>query len=210
MILSLLSLCLSASFRVWSMSEQMPHSHLTDSVIICSLQHKWWFPIRDIIGNTLQWLIAFAFIIIHCCIMFLLPVPGCPKWELSFMKHSHCDTSLTVHIVFSWISRGYLGPGGIQDGGLYENCTGGAAAYIDRLIFGPNHMYGHSTCQAGFPGMLMWHLVLTILPHAFLYVKLSFSPCRELIRQVSLWTLREHLVFWPLWSFASLACRWVY
>ena len=42
--------------------------------------------------------------------------------------------------------RGYLGPGGIEGDGSNENCTGGAAGYIDREIFGLNHMYGHPTC----------------------------------------------------------------
>jgi heparan-alpha-glucosaminide N-acetyltransferase len=39
-------------------------------------------------------------------ITFGMPVPGCPT--------------------------GYIGPGGIGDYGLYPNCTGGAAGYIDR------------------------------------------------------------------------------
>uniref|UniRef100_A0A672I284 Heparan-alpha-glucosaminide N-acetyltransferase catalytic domain-containing protein n=1 Tax=Salarias fasciatus TaxID=181472 RepID=A0A672I284_SALFA len=49
------------------------------------------------------------------CLTFLLPVPGCPT--------------------------GYLGPGGIGDMGLYANCTGGAAAFIDRWLLGENHIY---------------------------------------------------------------------
>lgn len=43
--------------------------------------------------------------------------------------------------------RGYLGPGGIGDYGKYENCTGGAAKYIDMKIFGLNHIYQGPTCQ---------------------------------------------------------------
>uniref|UniRef100_A0A8C6LKF3 Heparan-alpha-glucosaminide N-acetyltransferase n=1 Tax=Nothobranchius furzeri TaxID=105023 RepID=A0A8C6LKF3_NOTFU len=46
---------------------------------------------------------------------FLLPVPGCPT--------------------------GYLGPGGIGDMGRYSDCTGGAAAFIDRWLLGENHIY---------------------------------------------------------------------
>lgn len=42
--------------------------------------------------------------------------------------------------------RGYLGPGGLHDEGKYENCTGGAAGYIDRKVFG-EHMYMHPTCH---------------------------------------------------------------
>lgn len=52
---------------------------------------------------------------IHTIITFFLPVPGCPK--------------------------GYLGPGGLYNGSSNVNCTGGAAGYIDRLVFGKNHMY---------------------------------------------------------------------
>uniref|UniRef100_A0A8C2RQT8 Heparan-alpha-glucosaminide N-acetyltransferase catalytic domain-containing protein n=1 Tax=Capra hircus TaxID=9925 RepID=A0A8C2RQT8_CAPHI len=39
--------------------------------------------------------------------------------------------------------RGYLGPGGIGDGGRYRNCTGGAAGYVDRLLLGHQHLYQH-------------------------------------------------------------------
>ena len=43
--------------------------------------------------------------------------------------------------------RGYIGPGGIgaDDPGSY-NCTGGTAGYIDRHLFGSNHIYQHPTC----------------------------------------------------------------
>lgn len=48
--------------------------------------------------------------------------------------------------------RGYLGAGGIGDYGLYPNCTGGAAGYIDRWMFGDN-MYRYPTCRVRpFPG----------------------------------------------------------
>lgn len=42
--------------------------------------------------------------------------------------------------------KGYLGPGGLHDGGKHFNCTGGAAGYIDRQVFG-KHMYTHPTCH---------------------------------------------------------------
>lgn len=46
----------------------------------------------------------------------------------------------------SLIVRGYLGAGGIGDDGLYPNCTGGAAGYIDQWMFGDN-IYGYPTCR---------------------------------------------------------------
>lgn len=42
--------------------------------------------------------------------------------------------------------KGYLGPGGLDDGEKYFNCTGGVAGYIDRAVFG-NHMYKHAACK---------------------------------------------------------------
>lgn len=36
---------------------------------------------------------------------------------------------------------GYIGPGGLTEGGKYANCTGGAAAWLDRLVLGTNHLY---------------------------------------------------------------------
>lgn len=44
--------------------------------------------------------------------------------------------------------RGYLGPGGIGDGGAYANCTGGFAARVDRAVFGARHMLAAPTCRA--------------------------------------------------------------
>jgi len=71
--------------------------------------------IRDIIESAPQWFIVIILVVIHTSITFLLPVPGCPK--------------------------GYLGPGGLYNGSSNVNCTGGAAGYIDRLVFGERHTY---------------------------------------------------------------------
>ncbi|XP_015110706.1 heparan-alpha-glucosaminide N-acetyltransferase [Diachasma alloeum] len=70
--------------------------------------------LQDILDAWVQWLIVFVLAAIHLLIIFLLPVPGCP--------------------------RGYLGPGGNEYRQQYANCTGGAASYIDRMVFG-RHMY---------------------------------------------------------------------
>ena len=39
------------------------------------------------------------------------------------------------------------GPGGLDQGGLYQNCTGGSAGYIDLLLIGKPHLYARPTCQ---------------------------------------------------------------
>ncbi|XP_013788097.1 heparan-alpha-glucosaminide N-acetyltransferase-like [Limulus polyphemus] len=84
------------------------------------LQEKW-APVRDILLYWGEWLWMFVILLIHILLTFLLEVPGCP--------------------------RGYLGPGGLHNGGKYFNCTGGAAGYIDRVVLGESHMYQHPTAK---------------------------------------------------------------
>ncbi|XP_017880223.1 heparan-alpha-glucosaminide N-acetyltransferase-like isoform X2 [Ceratina calcarata] len=70
---------------------------------------------RDIVDSWPQWLIMTCIVTTHTLITFLLPVPNCPS--------------------------GFFSPGGkYQYYGKYENCTAGAAGYIDRMLFG-EHMY---------------------------------------------------------------------
>lgn len=70
--------------------------------------------LQDILDCWPQWIIIVALTATHTLITFLLHVPGCPT--------------------------GYLGPGGYALRGKYVNCTGGAAGYIDRLVF-RRHIY---------------------------------------------------------------------
>ncbi|KAF2885850.1 hypothetical protein ILUMI_20323 [Ignelater luminosus] len=77
--------------------------------------------LQDILLAIPQWIIIFVIIFVHTATTFLLEVPGC--------------------------GRGYLGPGGLHKLGHYKNCTGGAAGYIDRLVFG-KHMHGTPMAQA--------------------------------------------------------------
>ncbi|XP_061644891.1 heparan-alpha-glucosaminide N-acetyltransferase isoform X2 [Phyllopteryx taeniolatus] len=80
----------------------------------------WWSPLQDVVLYWPQWLTIILLETLWLCITFLLPVPNCP--------------------------RGYLGAGGIGDNGLFPNCTGGAAGYIDMWLFGDN-MYRYPTCK---------------------------------------------------------------
>ncbi|XP_075698889.1 heparan-alpha-glucosaminide N-acetyltransferase-like [Rhinoderma darwinii] len=83
--------------------------------------HQWTAAVRDIVVYWPEWIIIAALETVLLCLTFLLAVPGCPT--------------------------GYLGPGGIGDYGLYPNCTGGAAGYIDKWLFGANHIYNYPTCK---------------------------------------------------------------
>lgn len=84
-------------------------------------QKPWWYHVRDIYVYWPQWIFVLALEAVWTFITFMLRVPGCPT--------------------------GYLGPGGLSEGGKYFNCTGGAAAYIDVKVFGEHHIYGHTTAK---------------------------------------------------------------
>ena len=68
-----------------------------------------------------QWAVMLSLWAVYCSLQFLLPVPGCPT--------------------------GYIGPGGLADGGQFSKCTGGAHKYIDDMVVGVQHYYGGPTCS---------------------------------------------------------------
>ncbi|XP_070384595.1 heparan-alpha-glucosaminide N-acetyltransferase isoform X2 [Dermacentor albipictus] len=74
-----------------------------------------WAPMRDVLAYWPEWLFAIPILVLHLALTFFWPVPNCPQ--------------------------GYLGPGGLHQNGSFENCTGGAAGFIDRTIFGKQHLY---------------------------------------------------------------------
>ena len=58
------------------------------------------------------------------------------------IMHDACVTTVKCSCF-----RGYTGPGGLSEGGVYQNCTGGAARYIDVMVLGESHMYHYPTPQ---------------------------------------------------------------
>ncbi|ELT89271.1 hypothetical protein CAPTEDRAFT_227545 [Capitella teleta] len=81
--------------------------------------------VRDITDHWPQWGIVLVMVACHLGLTFLLPISD---------VEGTCPT-------------GYLGPGGLHEGGKYENCTGGAAAVIDRWFFSRQHVYQTPTCK---------------------------------------------------------------
>ena len=75
----------------------------------------------DIGRYALQWVALSAVAAVYLFVQFFLPVAGCPT--------------------------GYLGPGGLADGGAHRGCTGGAHRAVDVAIFGERHIYAHPTCE---------------------------------------------------------------
>ncbi|XP_071953310.1 heparan-alpha-glucosaminide N-acetyltransferase-like [Antedon mediterranea] len=89
-----------------------------------SLTPRWYTPLRDVIDYWIEWLVIIVLLVVYFCLTFLLPVPGCPT--------------------------GYIGPGGsLQQlaNETVDNCTGGAARYIDEKLFSLHHIYQHPTCM---------------------------------------------------------------
>ncbi|XP_070537803.1 heparan-alpha-glucosaminide N-acetyltransferase-like [Ptychodera flava] len=87
---------------------------------------KWYSAIRDIVNYWAEWLIVLCLVAVQVILTFVLHVEDCPA------------------------PPGYLGPGGpllFYKGNSLENCTGGAAGYVDRVIFGVQHIYTSPTCQ---------------------------------------------------------------
>jgi len=54
---------------------------------------------------------------------------------------------LTFLVDVPGCGTGYLGPGGIGDYGSHRNCTGGAAGYLDQMLFGTQFIYNWPTCR---------------------------------------------------------------
>eukprot|EP00795_Rhopilema_esculentum_P008206 gene8206-14143_t len=143
----------------------------------------WTDTIRDIWMFWKQWVFMSIFLIVYLFVTFLVhdKANGCP--------------------------RGYLGPGGIGDDGKYPNCTGGASGYIDRLVFGDNHMYGKPTCMKiykttqsydpeGILGCLT-SIFLTFLGLQSGRILFTFFAAKERISRWCLWG-----VFWGVLTFA--------
>ena len=76
--------------------------------------------LQEYVHHSVEMAVMGALLLIHLLVTFTLTSEGCP--------------------------RGYMGPGGLADGGLYPTCVGGAAGYVDRVLLGWNHIYHHPTC----------------------------------------------------------------
>ncbi|XP_041486038.1 heparan-alpha-glucosaminide N-acetyltransferase-like isoform X2 [Lytechinus variegatus] len=120
-----------STFRVPGVLQRIAISYLVVATVhLFSVKHKVeeyritravYRELRDLLDYWHEWIIMLSFLALHVCLTFLLPVPGCPT--------------------------GYLGPGGplVGENGSLENCTGGAANYIDKVILTYNHIYPRGT-----------------------------------------------------------------
>lgn len=147
---------------------------------------KWRLCLHDVIVLMPQWLIMLFIVGTHLAIIFWLPVPNCPT--------------------------GYLGPGGIHDGGRFNNCIGGAAGYIDRKIIGESHLYARPRAGAvydetkPFDPEGVFGCLLTIV-QVFLGIQcgqilLSFFDWKQRIRRWVAWAVGTLLLGLVLCKFS--------
>jgi heparan-alpha-glucosaminide N-acetyltransferase len=83
-----------------------------------SLSHP---ALVDITPFLFQWTVALCMVLVWLIVTFAVTIPGC--------------------------GAGYVGPGGIGDWGVFHDCTGGAAGWIDLKVFGLHHIYDSPTCK---------------------------------------------------------------
>jgi len=57
----------------------------------------------------------------------------------------HWDVSIFLLV---YVHRGYVGAGGLEKGGKFHNCTGGAARLVDVMLLGEKHIYQRPTTRA--------------------------------------------------------------
>ncbi|XP_023026506.2 heparan-alpha-glucosaminide N-acetyltransferase [Leptinotarsa decemlineata] len=128
----------------------------------------------DIKKSFRQWITVSLLVFIHTCITFLVDVPSC--------------------------GRGYLGPGGLDEGGKYFNCTGGVAGYIDRAVFG-HHMYKHPACQKVYENVVYYDPegILGTLTSIFtVYLGVQAG-----ITYHTFQNHREKVIRWIVWGFST-------
>ncbi|XP_047022928.1 heparan-alpha-glucosaminide N-acetyltransferase isoform X1 [Helicoverpa zea] len=83
--------------------------------------------LKDVLSCVWCWVLAAILVATHSVITFVVHDPECPM--------------------------GYLGPGGLHDDWVAKNCSGGAAAYIDRLVLGESHLFQHSDARRVYGGV---------------------------------------------------------
>uniref|UniRef100_A0A8C8DCM2 Heparan-alpha-glucosaminide N-acetyltransferase n=1 Tax=Oryzias sinensis TaxID=183150 RepID=A0A8C8DCM2_9TELE len=101
------------NLRIPGVLQRLAFSYLVVASLDLMVQHK--CCVKESFCFIGSWVVVLLLEVLWLSLTFLLPVPDCPT--------------------------GYLGPGGIGDMGLYSNCTGGAAGFLDRWLLGEKHIY---------------------------------------------------------------------
>lgn len=121
--------------RIFGVLQRLAVSYLIAAGFYALTAPKYYTPPRGACGQALKdvlscvwcWVLAAILVAAHSVITFVVHDPECPM--------------------------GYLGPGGLHDDWVAKNCSGGAAAYIDRLVLGESHLFQHSDARRVYGGV---------------------------------------------------------
>jgi heparan-alpha-glucosaminide N-acetyltransferase len=147
--------------------------HPEDRGLLGSICHP--RPSTVMSAYRMEWAIQLSLVVVYMAVTLGAQAPGCP--------------------------RGYMGPGGIGDGGEHAECTGGIHRYVDIMLFTNDLIYHAPTCKElyscqsydpeGFLGVLT----------ASFLTYLGLMSGRVLIHFP---THRERLTRWAIWTVALL------
>ncbi|KAL4703821.1 hypothetical protein ACJJTC_019480 [Scirpophaga incertulas] len=113
-----------------------------------------------------------------------------------------CQVCVTLTVAAPGCPAGYMGPGGLHMSKYnvnLQNCTGGIAGYVDRLILGPSHLHKRGSFSAmyatsvphdpeGLMGILSGVLVVQAGAHAT-RIMLSYNHARARILRWLFWSI---------------------
>ncbi|OWZ15655.1 hypothetical protein PHMEG_00010670 [Phytophthora megakarya] len=164
-----------STWRIPGVLQALSVAYLIVGVADCCL------PTESSKNRVLVWHVVLGLlplVIVNLLLTFTLHVPGCPT--------------------------GYIGPGGLADGGVYRNCTGGAHLYVDSLVFGVQHIFQTPTCQPRYQtgpydpeGLLNWLMVAATAYFGYLQAALFIRARDQLLispNDAQNWQLRHLLL----------------
>ena len=101
-----------------------------------------------------------------------------------------------------------MGAGGLEKGGLFANCTGGAARYVDQLVFGTNHMYQRPTTR------MIYNTFLAFDPEGILgsltCVLSAYLGAEAGKVLLYFHASRQRVLRWMLWSLGTVSNLYIY
>ncbi|XP_025093350.1 heparan-alpha-glucosaminide N-acetyltransferase-like isoform X1 [Pomacea canaliculata] len=149
-----------------------------------SHQDRKWAFIRDVVLYLPEWIIHLLFLALFLALTYALPVPGCPT--------------------------GYTGPGGLSEDSRYENCTGGAAGYIDVMVLGKHHIYQYPTPSE------LYQTKMPYDPEGILGTLTSIFLCQLGVQSGRILSIfqehRSRIIRWLIWgavagAIAAILCK---
>lgn len=97
---------------------------------------------------------------------------------------------------------GYMGPGGLDQHSKFQNCTGGFAGYIDKLIFTTNHLYKYPTPLA------IYKTTEPFDPEGFFglfnSIILTYMGVQAGRATIFYKSQLHHIIVWSIWGLVSL------